>query len=61
VLREHPGGRILIVGHSNTVPAIVAALSGANDIAPVGAVEYGTMYIVTVPRLGDANYVRMTY
>jgi broad specificity phosphatase PhoE len=61
VLREHPGGRILIVGHSNTVPAIVAALSGANDIPSIGALEYGTMYIVTVPRLGDANYVRMTY
>jgi broad specificity phosphatase PhoE len=61
VLREHPGGRILIVGHSNTVPAIVAALSGANDIPPIGALEYGTMYIVTVPRLGDANYVRLTY
>jgi phosphohistidine phosphatase SixA len=61
VLREHPGGRILIVGHSNTVPAMVAALSGANDIPPVGAVEYGIMYIVTVPRLGDANYLRLTY
>ncbi len=61
VLREHPGGRILIVGHVDTVPAIVGALSGANDIPPIGALEYGTMYIVTVPRLGHSNYVRLTY
>ena len=61
VLREHPGGRILIVGHSNTVPAIVAALSGADDIPPIEALEYGTLYIVTVPRHGHANYLRLTY
>jgi len=61
VLHEHPGGRILIVGHGNTVPAIVAALSGASDIPPLGALDYGTLYIVTVPRLGHANYLRMTY
>jgi broad specificity phosphatase PhoE len=50
VLHEHSGGRILIVGHSDTLPAIVAALSGASDIPPIDALEYGTMYIVTVPR-----------
>jgi broad specificity phosphatase PhoE len=61
VLREHPGGRILVVGQSNTVPAIVAALSGTKDIPPVGTLEYGTMYIVTVPRLGHANYLRLDY
>ncbi len=61
VLREHPGGRILVVGHSDTVPAIVAALSGSNDIPPIGALEYGTMYFVTVPRLGHANYLRLNY
>jgi broad specificity phosphatase PhoE len=61
VLREHTGGRILIVGHSNTVPGIVAALSGAKDVAPIGTMEYGTMYIVTVPQLGHANYLRLNY
>ncbi len=61
VLREHPGGRILVVGHSNTVPVIVAALSGAKDIPPIGTQEYGTMYIVTAPRLGHANYLRLNY
>jgi broad specificity phosphatase PhoE len=61
VLREHGGGRILVVGHGNTVPAIVAALSGNDGIPKIGDDEYGTMYIVSVPRIGRANLLRVTY
>jgi phosphohistidine phosphatase SixA len=60
-LREHGGGRVLIVGHSDTVPQIVAALSGNPKIPPIDAEEYGTMYIVTVPRIGHANLLRLHY
>jgi broad specificity phosphatase PhoE len=59
-LREHPGGRVLIVAHADTLPQIVAALSGS-AIPEVGAEEYGTMYIVTVPRIGHANLLRLHY
>jgi broad specificity phosphatase PhoE len=61
VLRDHGGGRVLIVGHSDTVPAIVAALSGYDKVPEMGADEYGTMYIVTVPRIGHANLLRLNY
>jgi 2,3-bisphosphoglycerate-dependent phosphoglycerate mutase len=61
ILREHSGGRILVVGHSDTVPELVAALSGERDIPEIGAMEYGTLYIVTVPRIGHANFVRLSY
>jgi broad specificity phosphatase PhoE len=60
-LREHAGGRVLIVGHLDTVPAIVAELSGERDIPKTGELDYGTMYIVTVPRIGHANFVRLNY
>ena len=60
-LREHRGGRALIVGHSDTVPQIVAELSGNPTIPPIGDGEYGTMYIVTVPRIGHANLLRLNY
>ncbi|HWX33133.1 MAG TPA: phosphoglycerate mutase family protein [Steroidobacteraceae bacterium] len=60
-LHEHGGGRVLIVGHSDTVPQIVAELSGNPKIPPIDADEYGTMYIVTVPRIGHANLLRLTY
>jgi broad specificity phosphatase PhoE len=61
VLREHGGGRVMIVGHSDTVPQIVAALWGYSKIPEIGAEEYGTMYIITVPRIGHANLLRLNY
>jgi broad specificity phosphatase PhoE len=60
VLHEHSGGRILIVGHTDTVPQLVAALSGSK-VPEIGAEEYGTMYIVTVPRIGHENLLRLNY
>ncbi len=60
-LREHAGGRVLIVGHSDTVPRIVAALSGNPKIPEIGDQDYGIMYIVTVPQIGHPNLVRLNY
>jgi phosphohistidine phosphatase SixA len=60
-LHDHDGGRVLIVGHSDTVPEIVAALSGQAGIPAIGDAEYGTMYVVTVPRLGRSIVLRLTY
>ena len=61
VLREHGGGRVLVVGHADTVPAIVTALGGNAQIPQIGADEYGTLYVVTSPRIGHANVLRMNY
>jgi len=61
VLREHSGGRVLIIGHVNTVPAIVSELSARNDIPGIDERDYAVMYVVTVPRIGRANLLRMSY
>lgn len=61
VLEENRGGRALIVGHSNTVPEIVTALTGAKDVPPIGEDEYGTLYVVTVPSIGPPSVLRMKY
>jgi 2,3-bisphosphoglycerate-dependent phosphoglycerate mutase len=60
-LKDNPGGRVLIIAHSDTVPAIVTALSGNTDIAPIGAFEYDRMYVVTIPGIGRANVLRLSY
>ena len=61
ILRDYDGGRVLIAAHGDTIPAIVAALSGRADIPPIAVDEYGTLYIVAVPRLGTANLLRLHY
>jgi broad specificity phosphatase PhoE len=60
-LHEHGGGRILLIGEGDTLPALATALSGLKNIPAVGAEEYGTMYIVTVPRIGHPNLLRLNY
>jgi 2,3-bisphosphoglycerate-dependent phosphoglycerate mutase len=60
-LREHGGGRVLLISEGDTLPALVTALSGLKSIPPVGAEEYGTMYVVTVPRIGHPNLLRLNY
>lgn len=58
---EFRGKSVLIVGHSNTVPALVRRLAGAKDIPEIPDAEYGTIYVVTMPTLGRASVLRMTY
>jgi broad specificity phosphatase PhoE len=61
VLRENRGGRALLIGHSNTVPEIVTALSRAGDVPAMSDEEFDTLYVVTVPSVGRASVLRMKY
>ena len=56
----HAGGVVLVVGHSNTVPAIVAAL-GAPQPPPICDSSYDDLYIVTVPASGPARAIHARY
>lgn len=61
VLRENRGGVALVIGHSNTIPEIVAALTHRHDVPPIGEEEFDTLYVVTVPTIGQASVLRMKY
>jgi broad specificity phosphatase PhoE len=60
LLREHRGGRALIVGHSNTVPTLVQKLSG-QAVPEIPDEEYDDIYVVTVPSFGRSNVLRLKY
>jgi broad specificity phosphatase PhoE len=60
VLRDNRGGRALVVGHSNTVPAIVRKLSGMS-VPEIPDDEYDNVYIVTVPSFGRSTVLRLKY
>jgi broad specificity phosphatase PhoE len=45
--KEHHGETVLVVGHSNTAPAMVTALGGT-DVGKIEDAEYDHMYIVII-------------
>ncbi len=59
-VRRHSGGVVLVVGHSNTVPDIVAAL-GASKPDAICDSEYDRMEIVTVEANGRARLIEARY
>jgi phosphohistidine phosphatase SixA len=61
VLRENSGRRVMVIGHVNTVPEIVSALAGRSDIPGIDEQDFATMYVVSVPRIGRANLVQLSY
>jgi len=58
---EHHGEIVLVVGHSNTVPAIVAKLSGRHDVPKIDDDDYGNLYVVAIPSLGKASVMQLDY
>jgi len=61
VLRDNKGGLAIVVGHSNTVPQLVAEMAGVDNVPAMGDEEFDTMYVVTVPTIGRASVLRMKY
>jgi len=57
---EYRGGRVLIVGHSNTVPEIVEELSG-HKVPAMAESEYGIVYVVALPRFSRASVTRFDF
>lgn len=56
-LEEYRGGRVLVIGHANTVPALVEELSG-REVPEMADTEYGVVYVVAVPRFSRASVTR---
>lgn len=55
VLRtRHPGRQVLVVGHSNTLPALARAL-GAQGVADMDETEYDRAMIVVIPAEGEVR------
>jgi broad specificity phosphatase PhoE len=58
-VRRHAGGVVLVVGHSNTIPAILAALGGPR-LPDICDAAYSNLFILQLggkePRLVLAHY-----
>ncbi|UCE41524.1 MAG: histidine phosphatase family protein [Candidatus Aminicenantes bacterium] len=61
VLQAFPGGTVLIVGHSNTIPKLANELSGQFDFSDLDDPIYDNLFIACVPNKGNAVILRMRF
>jgi len=61
IVREHKGKIILVVGHSNTVPALIGNMGASKNVPEINENEYDNIYIVSVPWFGKTKTIRLRY
>ncbi len=61
ILKKHKGKIILVAGHSNTVPILIANLGASKDVPPIDEAEYDNIYIISIPWFGKTKTIRMRY
>ncbi|HYH85434.1 MAG TPA: phosphoglycerate mutase family protein [Pyrinomonadaceae bacterium] len=59
ILEKHSGKTVVVIGHSNTIAATIEGLTGR--AAGVGDVQYGDLFIVTVPPSGPASVIKARF
>jgi phosphohistidine phosphatase SixA len=57
---QHAGQAVLVVGHSNTVGAMVEALGGGAQ-APIAEHEYDRLYLLQIPEQGPVRVLQSRY
>lgn len=60
VRTQHRGGTVVIVSHSNTVPAIIGEL-GVSPVPVIEDDEYDDLYVVVIAPGGNAHLVSLRY
>jgi len=61
ILRNHKGKIILVVGHSNTLPTLIADLGASKKVPPIAETEYDNIYIISIPWFGKTKTIRLRY
>lgn len=57
----HRGKSILIVGHSNTTPAMANYLTETDAFPRFSELDYTNFYVVNIPRIGKARVLKLRY
>lgn len=61
IVREHKGKIILVVGHSNTLPALIGNMGASKKVPEIDEDEYDNIYIVSIPWFGKTKTIRLRY
>jgi broad specificity phosphatase PhoE len=61
IVKEHKGKIILVVGHSNTLPALIGNMGASKKVPVIAENEYDNIYIVSIPWFGKTKTIRLRY
>jgi len=61
MVKDHKGKIILVVGHSNTLPTMIAALGASKKVPPIAEMEYDNIYIISIPWFGKTKTIRLRF
>lgn len=61
IVKTHKGQIILVVGHSNTVPALIGNMGASKKVPEIDENEYDNIYIVSIPWFGKTKTIRLRY
>ena len=61
IVKAHKGKIILVVGHSNTLPALIGNMGASKRVPPIAEDEYDNIYIVSIPWFGKTKTIRLRY
>lgn len=61
ILKTKKGQNVFVVGHSNSVPALLNLFKGKEVYNDIPETEYDNLYIATVKKMGNAKVMELKY
>ena len=61
ILKNHKGKIILVVGHSDTLPELIANLGASKNVPAIDEMEYDNIYIISIPWFGKTKTIRLRF
>lgn len=61
ILERHKGKIILVVGHSDTIPVLIANLGASKQVPPIDENEYDNIYVISIPWFGKTKTIRLRF
>lgn len=58
---KHPGGTVVISGHSNTIPSLANALLGNESFSQFDESDYSNLIIIVAEEVGKGKLVRLKF
>jgi len=61
ILKDHKGKIVLVVGHRNTLPVLIANLGASKNVPPIDRDEFDNLYLVSIPWFGKTKTIRLRF